>query len=273
LTQQPTIRITAEAIPKQAFQDLLDGLLEYELWTRFAIHDIRQRFRRSAIGPLWITLSMGVMIATMGFVFSGLFHQSIGQILPYITVGIIFWGLLTSCINEGASVFVAAESFIRNVPVPISVHFYRMIARNLMIWLFNMVIYVLILLIFGILPNSGVVWFIPGFLIFMLNAIWMSLAVAVISTRFRDVPQLITNLIQVVFFLTPIFWSPETMPGRPAFIYYNPGFHLLEIVRAPLLGVTPHGASLAVCSAMAVLGLALTYRLYRRAHGRISYWV
>ena len=95
-----------------------------------AFHDIRQRFRRSVLGPFWLTLSMGTMVGTLGFVFSTLFHQDVAKTLPYIATGIIFWGLLTSCINEGTTVFISAESDIRNLPIPLSVHFYRMMARN-----------------------------------------------------------------------------------------------------------------------------------------------
>ena len=102
---------------------------------------------------------------------------------------------------------------------------------------------------------------------------WMSLAVGVLSTRYRDIPQLVTNFIQVMFFLTPIFWSPLTLPNRPAFVTLNPFYHLIEIVRAPLLGDVVSSASWALCIGMAAAGLGFTAWLYRRAHARIAYWV
>jgi ABC-2 type transport system permease protein len=91
----PVIRISAEAVPAQAFADILNGARLYELWIRFAVHDIRQRFRRSVLGPFWLTLSMGTMVATLGFLFSAVFNQDVAKTLPYIATGIIFWGLLT----------------------------------------------------------------------------------------------------------------------------------------------------------------------------------
>jgi len=269
----PAIRITAEAVPAQAFADIVNGARLYELWTRFAFHDIRQRFRRSVLGPFWLTLSMGTMVGTLGFVFSALFHQDVAKTLPYIATGIIFWGLLTSCINEGATVFIAAESDIRNLPMPLSVHFYRMMARNVMIWVFNMAIYVVVVVWFELVPGWDILWFVPGFILFLINVAWISLAVGVLSTRYRDIPQLISNVIQVVFFLTPIFWSPETLPGRPAFVTLNPFYHLIEVVRAPLLGEVVSPESWGLCIGMAVAGLGFTAWLYRRAHARIPYWV
>jgi ABC-type polysaccharide/polyol phosphate export permease len=269
----PVIRISAEAVPKQAFADLLNGARLYELWTRLAFHDIRQRFRRSVLGPFWLTLSMGIMVGTLGFVFSALFRQDIAKTLPYIATGIIFWGLLTGCINEGTSVFISAESDIRNLPMPLSVHFYRMMARNAMIWGFNMAIYFVVAVWFDLMPGWNTLMFIPGFILFLINAAWISLAVGVLSTRYRDVPQVIANVIQVIFFLTPIFWSPESLPNRPAFVVFNPFYHLIEIVRAPLLGVVVSPMSWGLCLAMAVAGLGFTAWLYRRAHARIAYWV
>jgi lipopolysaccharide transport system permease protein len=269
----PVTRISAEAVPAQAFADLLNGARLYELWSRFAFHDIRQRFRRSVLGPFWLTLSMGILVATLGLVFSALFQQDVAKTLPYIATGIIFWGLLTSCINEGTMVFISAESEIRNLPMPLSVHFYRMMARNVMIWGFNMAIYVVVVVWFGLMPGWNALLFVPGFILFLINAAWISLAVGVLSTRYRDIPQLIANAIQVIFFLTPIFWSPAALPSRPAFVELNPFYHLIEIVRAPLLGEVVSQLSWGLSIGMAAAGLGFTAWLYRRAHARIAYWV
>jgi ABC-type polysaccharide/polyol phosphate export permease len=216
---------------------------------------------------------MGVMIGAMGLVFSTLFQQNMGETLPYIATGIIFWGLLTSCINEGTLTFISAESYIRNVPVPVGVHFYRMMARNVFIWLFNMAIYLLVVAVFRITLGWSLILFLPGLVLFLVNAAWIALASAVLSTRFRDVPQVISNVIQVVFFATPVFWSPAVLSNRPAFVDLNPFYHLLAIVRDPLLGEAPKTESWLFCIGMAIVGLAVTFWLYRRAHARIAYWV
>jgi len=273
LDRAKPVRITAESVPQQAIADIIEGARRYPLWSHLALHDIRQRFRRSTLGPLWLTLSMGIMIGAMGLVFSTLFQQNIRETLPYIATGIIFWGLLTSCINEGTLAFISAESFIRNVPVPVSVHFYRMIARNVFIWLFNMAIYLLVVVFFRVSVGLSIFLFLPGFVLFLINAAWISLASAILSTRYRDIPQVISNFIQVVFFVTPVFWSPAVMSHRPAFVELNPFYHLLAVVRDPLLGTSPPAWSWLFCTGMAVVGLTFTSWLYRRAHARIAYWV
>ena len=270
---KPVVRISAASVPGQAIADLIEGGRRYALWSHLAFHDIRQRFRRSVLGPFWLTLSMGVMIGAMGLVFSTLFQQNISETLPYIATGIIFWSLLTTCINEGTSTFISAESFIRNVPVPVSVHFYRMMARNVFIWLFNMAIYLLVIAVFRVSLGWSLILFLPGLVLFLANVAWIALASAILSTRYRDIPQVISNFIQVVFFVTPVFWSPAVLSKRPAFVDLNPFYHLLAIVRDPLLGVAPKAESWLFCLGMAIVGLGITSWLYRRAHARIAYWV
>lgn len=265
--------ISADDVPGLAIRDLCVGFSQYGLWSTFAYYDIRQRFRRSVLGPLWLTASMGIMVGALGLVFGFVFRQPIGNLLPYIATGIIFWGLLTSCIIEATNVFVSAQGLIRNVPLPLSTHIYRMIARNIIIWAFNMVIYFFIIMFFSSSVNFNFLLFFPAFVFFLVNITWMSVASSVISTRYRDIPQIITNLLQVVFFVTPVFWSLDNLPNRPAFVTYNPLYHLIEIVREPLLGRAPSATSWAIVTGMAVVGSFVAFRLYRRGYSRIPYWV
>lgn len=256
-----------------ALNDLIEGLRNYQLWWVFAVHDIKQRFRRSLLGPFWLTLSMGIFVGSLGFVMGQLFKQDLKTYIPYLATGIIFWTLLTSLVNEGCKTFISAESYIKNVPMPVSVHFYRMAARNMIVWLHNMLVYITVFLVFSATININFLFFIPGFLLFCANGLWIGLVCGILSTRFRDIPQVIQSAIQVVFFVTPIFWSTSALPDRAAFVSLNPCYHLLEIVRAPLLGLAPDSQSWLVAIALLIFGLPVSYFLYRRTYNRIPFWV
>ena len=54
-----------------AVGDLIEGLARWELWSTLGWHDIRQRYRRSIVGPFWLTLSMGVMVAGLAYLYAG----------------------------------------------------------------------------------------------------------------------------------------------------------------------------------------------------------
>jgi ABC-type polysaccharide/polyol phosphate export permease len=265
--------ITASAHASEVLADLLRGLVRREIWWRFAVYDIKQRFRRSIIGPLWLTLSMGTLVGSLGFVLSTISQMELRVILPYIAVGMICWGLLSTCMNEGSCIFTASAAQIKNVPMELSQYLYRMVARNVIIFGFNMIIYVLVLFLFPPGTSSNYFLFIPGFILFLLNTVWASLSFGILSARYRDVPQIVASVLQILFIITPVFWSVETLPNRPELVTYNPAYHLLEVVRRPLLAESPSALSWAVAATTAVLGWAATIALFRRAYSRIAYWV
>ncbi len=265
--------ISPENFKKMAMNDLWEGLLSPSLWWNLSYHDIKQRFRRSILGPFWLTLSLGIMISTLGFINARLFHQDMMKAMPSIAIGIILWSLFSSILTEGATTFVEAQRYILNVSTPISVHFYRMVSRNLIIWGHNMLIYLVVFVFLEKGPFLNYLLFLPGFLLFLLICCSLGLFIGIISTRFRDIHQIVINLLQVLFFITPVFWTVSSFKVRPVFITWNPLHHLLDIVRSPLLGKTPDSVSWVIVSTLAVISIILTIALYRRTYSRIPYWV
>ncbi len=267
------MKIKAEEVAKLAIIDLLDGFRKKELWWFFALHDIKQRFRRSILGPFWLTLSTGIMISALGIVFGTLFQQEMGSFLPYVTTGIVFWSFISAIITESCTVFITSAGYIRSVSMPLSSHFYRMFARNFIILCHNMTIYIVVFFIFQRDLNLNYVLFIPGFLLLAGNLFWIGLMAAIFSTRYRDINQIITNLLTVIFFMTPIFWRIDLFSDRLAFIKFNLFYHLIEIVRSPLLGNMPGARSWIISIAALILGMLCTLPFYRRTYARIPYWI
>jgi ABC-2 type transport system permease protein/lipopolysaccharide transport system permease protein len=114
---------------------------------------------------------------------------------------------------------------------------------------------------------------IPGLTVLFFNAALVSLYIGMASARFRDVPQIISSITQIVFFVTPIMWKPELLGDHSAIIFLNPFFHLIEIVRAPLLGDLPSAVNYAVTAFITMINMAIAASLFVRFRSRISYWV
>src|SRR6202050_5860893 len=106
--------------------DLADGFRRRELWLHLGWQDIKQRYRRSVLGPFWITIATGTTAVARGGLYSKLFHLQLSVHLPYVTLGLIVWNLINASILEGAEVFVANEGLIKQLPTPLSVHVYRL---------------------------------------------------------------------------------------------------------------------------------------------------
>jgi ABC-type polysaccharide/polyol phosphate export permease len=237
--------------------------------------DVRARYRRSALGPFWITLSMGVMIGTIGIVFGQIFQSPMHEFLPFLTIGMILWSFIASVVNEGATGFISAEGIIKQLPIPLFVHIMRMIWRNFLILAHNFVIFPIVLIIVGKPLGWAALLSIPGLLLNIVNLGWIVLILAIVCARYRDLPQMVGNLLQVIFYLTPVMWMPSLLPKRAGayLLDLNPAFHLLEVTRAPLLGQLPSTENWVVASAMAVVGWVLALFIFGRYKRRIAYWL
>ncbi|MBA2653384.1 MAG: ABC transporter permease [Tatlockia sp.] len=258
-----------------ALSDIAAASKHYSLLGILGWQDIRQRYRRSALGPFWLTISMGIMIGTIGVVFGQIFNSSLREFLPFLSIGIILWSFISAIITEGCLGFIAAEGIIKQLPLPLFVHILRMIWRNLLILGHNIVIFPLVLLVVGKPLHWVALLAIPGFFLALINLTWVALLLATICTRYRDFSQIITSMLQIIFYLTPIMWMPSLMPLRKHFYFLdlNPVYHLIETVRAPLLGQAPSLANWMVSIILALVGWCITLEIYSRYKRRIAYWL
>lgn len=256
-----------------ALADLTEGLARWRLWGLLAWQDIKQRYRRSSLGPFWLTISMGVMIGALGFLYGKLFKMEIQEYLPFLCLGLLAWTLISTTITEGCTVFIASESVIKQIKLPLSSHVYRLVWRNLIIFGHNFVVFVLVAVFFGIWPGEAGILVVLGLLLIVLNATWAALLLGMICTRFRDVPLIVASLVQIVFFLTPILWQPSLLGRHIGFVDMNPFYHLIEIIRSPLLGRSPPVLSWVAALIIGAVGWLGTFLLFARFRKRIAYWL
>ncbi|ENQ6478030.1 TPA: ABC transporter permease [Klebsiella quasipneumoniae subsp. similipneumoniae] len=255
--------------------DLVSALKSFHIITMMGGQDIRQRYKRSRLGPFWITISMAVMITTMGLVFGNLFKTDVKEFLPFLTLGLIIWSFILGSITEGCEALISAEGIIKQLPVPLHVHVLRVVWKNFIIFLHNIVIFPFVLLAVG----KGVSWdiflAIPGFLLLVLNLSWFLMIIAMVCARFRDMTQIILSIMQVVFYLTPVIWMPKLLSHRvgQVLLDLNPLYHLIDIVRAPLLGQVPALSSYILAMVMGIIGLVFSTIMTSKYKYRVPYWV
>ncbi|HTV46285.1 MAG TPA: ABC transporter permease [Stellaceae bacterium] len=259
-----------------AIEDLREAAAMWQLAWTLSLLDIKLRYRGSLLGPFWLTLSTTVMIATMGFVYSYLFRTEMKSYFPFLAFSIIFWNFLSGMMLDGCNTFIQAEAVIKGMKLPFAHHALRTVFRNLIVLAHNIVVVVAVFVLFRVPIDRFAVLAVPGFLLWLVDGFLACLLFGVICTRFRDVPQIIQSILQIVFFVTPIMWQPSLVKGHPAIsliIAINPFEALLQIVRAPLLG--DHLGLLAWAVALLFSGLLLvgSVLLFARARGRIAFWI
>ena len=262
----------------RAWADLTGGFHRRELWLHLGWQDIKQRYRRSVLGPFWITIATGTTAVAMGGLYSKLFHLDLAEHLPYVTLGLIIWNLINAAILEGSEVFVANEGLIKQLPTPLSVHVYRLVWRQMILFAHNIVIYVVVAAVFPKPWSWADLAVIPALGLIALNCVWVSLCFGILATRYRDIAPLLNSVVQLLFFMTPIIWNDATLRRQGAgrwskIVELNPLLHYLDIVRAPLLGGPQelrHWVVVLVLTVLGWLAAALALKQYR---ARVPYWV
>ena len=262
----------SQSLSSAAWNDLLTGAAKNWLWTTLAIQDIKLRYRGSVLGPFWLTISTVVMVASMGVIYSTLFNASPRTYLPYLAIGLILWGYISGAISEGCQTFLGAEGIIQTVPLPYSVHAYRVVLRNLIVLAHSLIIIPIGLLIFQIPIDWRLLEIIPAFILYTVNGIWISIFFGMLSARFRDVPPIVANFTQILFFLTPIIYPDSSLGEWRAIADFNPAFAAIDVIRAPILGVATSPYSWLILFATTMIGCVGTFVIFARFRARIAYW-
>lgn len=220
---------------------------------------------------------MGVTSAGLGLMYSTIFGQNPADYVPYMSVGFIIWYFISGCLTSGTEVFIQNEGLIKQLPAPVSVHVFRTVWREFLLFLHNLVIYLAILAIFQPPVKWTVVTAVPAFGLLLLNGGWVILVFGVASTRFRDIPPVVSSFMQLLFFMSPIVWPIavlEQNAGPRAWLaQLNPIYHFVEIVRAPLLGTDQQLHHWIVVLSFTVAGWLLALLIMRNYRARVSYWV
>ena len=253
--------------------DFVQGLRRHEIWTRQSINEVRRRYRRTMLGPMWVTVSLIVFAVVLSFVWAGLFQQQVTTFLPFLMSGLVPWGLISVIIGEGTAAFTAGEALMKSRQFPYTTLINIVLARNAIVFAHNLVGYFLIAVVCGVALSWATLLLLPGVALVLLNCGWMCLLVAIFCLRYRDFQQLVASLLMIAVFVTPVFYNANQLQGkRTIIIHANPLHHMVDIVRQPLLGNLPSGVSYAVCIGTAIVGWAVVFWLFARKRGRLPYW-
>jgi homopolymeric O-antigen transport system permease protein len=253
--------------------EVLAGFRAWPVWMVLSWDDIRQRYRRSVLGPFWITLSMGIFIVLLGVIYSRLFHTDITTYIPFLAAGFTVWGLIAQTTTESCMAFNEGGRIIKQIKLPYSVYILRVVWRNFIVFLHTVVIFIPVAIFFKVVPSLATLYVLPGLFLVCVNVTWVATTLAILSTRYRDMPPIINTGVQIMMFATPIMWPVSQLNGATIIADINPLYHLLEIVRAPMLGTAPELLSWLVAGGMAVAGSVFATALLVSKARRIVFWL
>jgi lipopolysaccharide transport system permease protein len=259
-----------------AYEDLVQGLQKWRIWFMLASQDIQLRYRRSVIGPFWITLSMAITVYSMGYLYAHLFKIDMDRYYPFLVAGMLGWSLILSLMLDFTEGFLVIHSLIKQIKLPYTVYLHRIIMRNYLMFFHHLLVMLPIFVIFhnNAPINACTLFIIPGLALLYLNVFCYGSIIAMFSARYRDVPPIIKSMMQVIFFVTPVMWQPQGLQGHKQLIAeLNPFYVFLELIRAPLLGKLPTAFNFSVILFFTVLGVISSALLFTRYRARIIYWL
>ena len=258
---------------RAAARDLREAAALRRLCWTLGLLDIRLRYRGSMLGPFWLTLSTGAMVAAMGVLYSELFHISLQEYLPFLTISLVLWGFISTLFAEACSGYTAAEGMIRSIRMPFTLYAARTVLRNLLVLAHNMVVVVAVDLFVWTAPGVEGLLALPGLAFWLIDALAITVMLGALCARFRDIPPIVASVVQMAFFVTPVLWKPQLVAHHQWLLPINPFFDLLEVIRGPLLGEVPDTVTYLGALGYSVLLCGASWFLFARVRGRIAFWV
>lgn len=253
--------------------DLLCTLRMPQLVLYMAWSDVRARYKRSVLGPLWITFGTGISVVAFGYIWSELLKMGRAEFVPILTIGLVLWQFMSACLIEAPSVFTRQASAIRNLDLPFSLYPAQLVLRHLINLAHNLPLFVLVGVVMGVSVTPHILLVFPAFVLVLLNLFWMTLLVGLLGARFRDLEYLIGMIMPLLMFLSPVFYRPNSLLMSGQYVWFNPLSSMIEIIRYPLLGEPIPLFVWGINAGFLAVGALLTVWLFNAKNKRIPFWV
>ena len=253
--------------------DLLEGLRGCEFWTVMGLQGIRRGYRRSVLGPFWLTISLAVTVTALSLLYGQLLGVPLRRYVPHVALGFIAWQFIQGVVGASCNVFVRHKAWILNARRPLSLFVYSDVWANLLEMAHNAPVYIVVALFFQVFAGLAGLQIVPGLALVLVNAVWVGLLLGTVCARFRDVSPVVGSVMRIAFFVTPVIWMPELLGVRAHLALYNPFSYFVELIRAPLLGQVLPAVTWMLVLAVTLVGWSLTWAVFARYRGRVPYWL
>ncbi len=252
----------------------MKNLFSWRICYSLGLQDILTRYRGSILGPFWIALSTAISAFSMGYLYGILFGIDRSTFLPYFTTGIMGWNFISSTANDSTRILKESKSYLENIRVSPVVYIFRLVFRNIIIFAHSLPVYIAVAVIYQLKIDLQILLLIPTLLVVSLNAVFYGTVIAFISTRFPDMGSLVSNVLQILFFLTPIMWYPSKLPPQYHWLLHvNPFYYFVNLIRNPLLGSSFTFQEIMGGSIFTVLGFFLFLPVVKTYSKRVIFWL
>ncbi len=270
---------------RAAWDDLHDGLGLWRAWLLFAYGNVTRPYRRTFIGPLWEPIGLLLFVLMLGPIYSHAFDMTVKDYMVYLAAGWTCWQLVSGFISAGSNTLVQGIGMMQQSRLPLSLFFFETLMTELFEFLMKLALVILMILVFGAPGGPTTLLLLPGLLLLLVTGLGLIALFGLICARYPDLRPIVQIAMRLAFFVTPVLWHADVLSSpagngamaagqsaRTAYIDFNPLYHMLQLIRAPLLNEVP-GQGSYVFVLLLTLGVwLLAGLLFLRWRSRVVYW-
>ena len=255
--------------------DLSLSLRHPHYWTYSTWLQLGLKYRRTTLGPIWMAVGPAFFVVFLGYLYSQVNTVAPEVFVPHLAVGYVAWTLISGYVVGGSTVYIRRRSEILQGNMRLTDLSLAASFETFLTFLHQAVVIVGVYVFFGMLPPPSGVFSLLGLLLLFLTGFCVMTFLGIIGARYRDIVEVISSVMRIMFFITPIIWIPKDGAGGflGAYLVFNPFYHYLEMVRAPLLGTPISPLSFAVVAGLSVVILLATLWAYRTHVRGVPLWV
>lgn len=256
------------------FKEIKKSLESSDFWIFSAKINTYKRYRRSSIGPWWLTINLLIFVLSVGLIWSILWKINLKVYLPFFLFGMVFWEIVSSTVNKSISVFKLNEQLIKTVNVP-KLNFNFQVSSIILI---NFLHNCLIIIPLGILLNLfnssfAIFMLIPTLILFSINVFFLSIIISVLCVKFKDLDMILEHIMRIIFLITPIIWMPEILPEKSLFLKINFLYPYVEIFRSPLIGNFPDLSQYVSVICVTIILAFISIIIYEKNKNKLVFWL
>ena len=256
-------------------KELQSALLKWRVWTFLGEIEIKQRYNKTLLGPFWITGALAIFVGACSFIYGVLFKQDLAEYMPYVAAGYIAWAYISGYLTEACSVFILHENYINQLRLPILIYPLKVVWRLLLTLLHHAVVLFVVLFAFGGINPLGILLSLIGLLTLSVALFSIGSIFAFYSVTNRDIPIVTISIFQILFLITPIIWPASALGKRMEIAYFNPFYHMVEVVRSPILNGFSNEwlVHLSVTGFLGLLGTIILIRVISLKQYQLGYFL
>ncbi len=257
----------------------LDGIADFRQawsmrsgWSSLAQQDLVSSYRRTVIGPFWISIQQLSFVFGIGLLYTTLFKVDARDHVPLVAFGILIFGLWTRLISGATSTFISAGPSVKSSTLPMSFHVFHGVANEFLVFIHIAIVTAIVPVLYGCSPSYWSIIVTPvGVFLVLLNGVSFGLWLGPLSARFRDIQVGIGAILQLGLFVTPVFWDAERLGRHHWAIVYNPFAWVVLTIRGPLLGSSVDWALALSLICFSCLNFIVGVIVFSRARPWIAY--